>query len=88
MHVVPRYPTTEDRRERFATNVRQLLRVLQVRSKDAARQIGVPDDWLLQIAQAGISRISDRQSANLQRFAASSTCRTSMTFGGRAFSAG
>lgn len=71
MHVVPgQSPTTEDRRDGFATNVRQLLRVLQIRPKDAARQIGVPDKWLWRIAQAGISRISDRQLVNLQRFAA------------------
>jgi hypothetical protein len=60
---------TRERRATFGNNVRQLVRVLDVRPKDAAKRIGVPYKWLWRVAEAGISRVSNRHLFSLQKLA-------------------
>jgi hypothetical protein len=60
----------EQRRDRFARNLQQLVEATELNLKQAAEEIGVPYPWMRRMVTAGTSRCDEKNRANLDRVAA------------------
>jgi hypothetical protein len=61
--------TPSERKEIFARNLDQLIRLAGLKRNEAAKQIGTPYPLIRRLASAGVSRLDELNEGNIQKIA-------------------